>query len=204
MENSLMDNVLSEDNKKELENIKQEEKVIEPITKIGDYQRKYSFEKVIESLSRIERNDVSKLITDNERNKFLGIIYKINTQLEYFQLFDREYEILLKKRENNDSDVNRILEDVEFELKQFDVVMKFMFNSLNDWLNIKGFLNKEITPQDWFTYTKNVHDKYAQECEDNAVLRIQNLKKENEEKMIKTNYLFYEYYDTFIKDKPLM
>lgn len=200
-EESMMDNVLKEDVDKPKE--EEVENKIQPTIIIADYKRKYSFENVINSLNRVQRAEIAKLISDREREKFLGIIYKIPSQLEYFKLFDKEYELLLKKKENIEDGVNKILEDAEFELRQFDVVVRFLMNSLNDWLDMKGYLSKQLTPQDWMNYTKVAYDKYSQEAEDNAVIRIKKYKEELEQKIIKTNYLFYDYYETFIKDKPL-
>lgn len=200
-EKSLMDDVLKES----------KEEVQEPSPKnfseiqnvIGNYKRKYSFERVIESLDKKNRIEVSKLISDNEREKFLAIIYKIKTQLEYYQLFDKEYDILLKKKNNQEEEINKILKDLEFELKQFDSIIKFIMISLNDWLNLKGYLTKELTVEDWSTYMKKAYELYQKEAEDNTIQKIQEYRKDIHERIIKTNYLFYEYYDTFIKDKPI-
>ena len=198
-EKSMMDDVL-----KETEVLTQSPKNFSEIKNtIGNYKRKYSFEKVIESLDKKLRVEISNLITNTEREKFLAIIYKINTQLEYYQLFDKEYDILLRKKENQEEEINKILKEFEFELKQFDSVIRFIMVSLNDWLNLKGYLNKELTVEDWSSYMKKAYELYQKESEDNTIQKIQEYKKDMDERIIKTNYLFYEYYDTFIKEKPL-
>lgn len=200
-EKSLMDDVLKESKEEVQEPSPKNSSEIQNV--IGNYKRKYSFERVIESLDKKNRIEVSKLISDNEREKFLAIIYKIKTQLEYYQLFDKEYDILLKKKNNQEEEINKILKDLEFELKQFDSIIKFIMISLNDWLNLKGYLTKELTVEDWSTYMKKAYELYQKEAEDNTIQKIQEYRKDIDERIIKTNYLFYEYYDTFIKDKPI-
>lgn len=200
-EKSLMEDVLN--GQEEPKGSKLQDDYKEPVATIGEYKRKYSFENVIYSLTKKDRAEIAKLITDNEREKFLNIVLKINTQLEYYQLFDKEYDILLKKQGNLELETNAILKEVEMELKQFDKIIRFIMLSLNDWLNIKGYLAKELSVQDWGNYTATAYKQYGEETENNAVKKIQELRKSSEEKIIKTNYLFFEYYDTFIKDKPL-
>lgn len=204
MPSSLMDQIL---NHVEAEDERVTSEVpsdyVEPIKKIGDYVRKYSFESVIYSLNKKERAEIENKITDDQRKTFQKVTEDIETQKAYFQLFDKEFEILLLKKEDVEKKADMIIQSLEEKLKIFDKSIDYLMNGLNDWLNLKGYLAKEMTVQDWGNFCDQIRQKYLTEEKEKAIQEIRRTRSKIEERMMITHYLFFEVYDTFIREKPL-
>ena len=200
---SLMDNVFDSESKKE-ENIEElPSDYIEPIKEIGDYKRKYQFESVIYSLSNKQRLEIEALVTKNQRNTFQEIASRYNTQKEYFQFFDSEYDLLLKKKAEEDKKYGPMIDSISEKVKEFEKNALLTLENYNIFLMNMKYLTKELQPEEIKTFINSLMNFYIEDIKNKTFDKINEMKKKMEERMIITHYLFFETYDTFFRDKPL-
>lgn len=171
----------------------------EPKRVVGDYQREASFEILMYNIPDTEKAKIKKQINEKDRDSFVVKVKEIQTQLEYFKWYDTTEKYLSDLQKKKEEEV---FTNIGKKIKEYEVMMINMFDSLRTFLNLRNYLAKDLTPEVYKEFILNAINNQKEEYRKQAVEEIVKIKSDITLERVKNAYLFNEYYRIFVIEKP--
>lgn len=172
-----------------------------PRREYGDYVRKFSFEILLYNLNDQQKSAIDEKISEEERKKIYQSIVDFKYKIDFYKFYDN---VCMGLKNSTKKLEEKYLNDYKEKSQDVDFILRTLMGELRTWLNLGGFLAKDLTPEDQLKFVKNKSPILLKKFEDETVRKVQENQQNYNKEMVKLAIIFNYYYNTFVKELPDM